>query len=185
MTYNVGVLLGSLASTSINRKFYNALNRLSSQHGLKFTEIPTGNLPLFNSDFEADYPQVGRDLKKSVEDSDAILIVSPEYNRSIPGTLKNALDWTSRPWGQNSFNDKPTAVTGASPGNLGTARGQRAIREVLAFLNAPTMMQPEVYLHFTPGLIEDDGTINDESTEAFLNGFLESFAEFIKKVLGR
>ena len=101
-TYNVGYLIGSLAKESINRKLANALFKLAPEQ-LKFKEIPFADLPLYSYDYDADFPQVGRDFKQAIESSDAILIVTPEYNRSIPGALKNALDWASRPWGKNSF----------------------------------------------------------------------------------
>ena len=115
--YKVGYFVGSLSSTSINRVLTRALLRLAP-HDLAFTEIPIGNLPLYSPDFDADYPAEPRALKEAVGGSDAVLFVTPEYNRSIPGALKNAIDWASRPWGQNSFDHMPAAVIGASPGEV-------------------------------------------------------------------
>src|SRR5690606_18701132 len=114
---------------------------------------------LYSYDFDADYPRVARDFKGAISDSDAILFVSPEYNRSIPGALKNAIDWASRPYGSNAFTRKPTAVIGASPGSIGTAIAQQHLKGVLAFCNAPLMNSPEAYIQFTPGLVTDDGEV--------------------------
>jgi chromate reductase len=112
-TYTVGYIVGSLSSTSINRILAKALIRLAPDD-LSFVEIPIGNLPLYRQDYDADYPPEGRALKEAIAAADAILFVTPEYNRSIPGALKNAIDWASRPWGQNSFDHMPAAVIGAS-----------------------------------------------------------------------
>jgi len=182
MTYNVGYLVGSLSTQSINRALAHALTRLAPDN-LELTEIRIGDLPLYNRDLDADYPQVALDFKRAVESSDALLFVTPEYNRDIPGALKNAIDWGSRPWGQNSFARKPTAMIGASPGKIGTAVAQQNLRSILSFCNAPQMNAPEAYLQVTPGLITPDGEVTDESTEAFLRDFISSFATFIERVL--
>ncbi len=179
--YNVGYLIGSLSSNSINRKLALALTKLAPDH-LEFSEIPFRDLPLYSPDYDADYPPVARSFKKAVADSDAILFVTPEYNRSIPGGLKNALDWASRPYGQNAFTRKPTAVIGASPGAIGTAVAQQSLRGVLAFSNAPQMNSPEAYIHFTPGLITDDGEVTVDSTAEFLRNYMNEFALFIQRV---
>src|SRR5690606_34644634 len=112
-------------------------------------------------------PAEARDFKAAIKGSDAILIVTPEYNRSIPGGLKNAIDWASRPYGSNAFARKPCAVIGTSPGAIGTAVAQQSLRSVLGFLNAPQMNTVEGYIQFTPNLITDDGEVTVESTEAF------------------
>ena len=121
-TYKVGYFVGSLSSTSINRELSKALIRLAPED-LEFTEIPIGNLPLYSPDYDENFPPEASALKEAIAGSDAILFVTPEYNRSIPGALKNAIDWASRPWGQNSFDQMPAAVIGASVGQLGTAIG--------------------------------------------------------------
>jgi chromate reductase len=113
-TYDVGYFVGSLSSTSINRILSRALIRLAPEE-LRFTEIPIGNLPLYSPDHDSDFPPEARALKEAISGSDAVLFVTPEYNRSIPGALKNAIDWASRPWGQNSFHHIPAGVIGASP----------------------------------------------------------------------
>jgi len=113
---------------------------------------------------------------------DAVLFVTPEYNRSIPGGLKNAIDWASRPYGQNSFTRKPSAVIGTSPGSIGTAVAQQHLRSVLGFCNSPQMNAPEAYIQFKPGLIDDDGNITNESTAEFLRKYMTEFYHFIERV---
>ena len=113
---------------------------------------------------------------------DAVLFVTPEYNRGIPGCLKNAIDWASRPHGTNSFAHKPSAVIGASPGKIGTAVGQQSLRNVLSFCNSPLMEAPEAYIQFTPGLITEAGEVTDKGTEQFLRDFIEAFEVFVARV---
>jgi chromate reductase len=181
-TYDVGYFVGSLSSTSINRILSRALIRLAPKD-LSFTEIPIGNLPLYNPDSDADYPPEPRALKEAIARSQAVLFVTPEYNRSIPGALKNAIDWASRPWGQNSFHHIPAAVIGASPGQIGTALAQQSLRGVLSFCNARQMTAPEAYVTFRPGLFTDDGEVTDEATADFLSGFMQEFRDHIERVL--
>ena len=145
-------------------------------------EIPFADLPLYSYDHDADFPAVARALKDAIASVDAVLFVTPEYNRSIPGGLKNAIDWASRPWGQNSFARKPSAVIGASPGKIGTAVAQQNLRSILSFCNSPQMNAPEAYIQFTPGLINDDGEVTDETTEQFLRDFMEQFEQFMERV---
>ena len=117
-----------------------------------FTEIPIKDLPLYSYDYDADFPPAGLALKKSIAESDGLLFISPEYNRSIPGALKNAIDWGSRPWGTNSFARKPTGIIGASVGAIGTAVMQSSMRSVLSFLDAPQLNSPEAYINFKPSV---------------------------------
>ncbi len=182
MSYQVGYFVGSLSSTSINRVLSRALVRLAPDD-LEFTEIAIGNLPLYSPDFDDSYPPEARALKDAIAASDAVLFVTPEYNRSIPGALKNAIDWASRPWGQNSFHHMPAAVIGASIGEIGTALGQQSLRAVLSFCNARQMTAPEAYIHFRPGVFTDDGEVTDESTAAFLADFMEEFRIHTERVL--
>ncbi|MBD9627091.1 NAD(P)H-dependent oxidoreductase [Ensifer sp. ENS06] len=181
-THKVGYLIGSLAKDSINRKLARALVRLAPAH-LEMTEISFRELPLYSHDYDADFPPVARALKEELAGVDAILFVTPEYNRSIPGGLKNAIDWASRPYGKNSFTRKPSAVIGTSPGSIGTAVAQQGLRSVLSFCNSPQMNAPEAYIQFTPGLISDDGEVTVQTTEQFLRGYMEEFAAFIARVL--
>jgi chromate reductase len=181
-TYRVGYFIGSLSSTSINRILSRALIRLAPQD-LELTEIPIDNLPLYSPDFDSDYPAEARGLKDAISASDAILFVTPEYNRSIPGALKNAIDWASRPWGQNSFHHLPAAVIGASMGQIGTALAQQSLRAVLSFCNARQMTAPEAYIQFKPGLFTDTGEVTDESTAQFLADFMQEFRDHVERVL--
>jgi chromate reductase len=180
--YSLGYIVGSLSTESINRRLANALMRLSPKH-LKFVDIPIRDLPLYNRDFDTNYPPAGRALKDAIAAVDAVLFVTPEYNRGIPGGLKNAIDWASRPHGTNSFAHKPSAVIGASPGKIGTAVGQQSLRNVLSFCNSPLMEAPEAYIQFTPGLITEAGEVTDKGTEQFLREFIEAFEVFVDRVL--
>jgi chromate reductase len=181
-THKIGYFVGSLASGSINRTLSKALIKLAPGD-LEFTEIPIKDLPLYSYDYDADFPPEGRALKEAIEGSDGILFVSPEYNRSIPGALKNAIDWGSRPWGTNSFARKPTGIIGASPGSIGTAVMQSSMRAVLSFLDAPQLNAPEAYVKFSPDVFGSEGEVNDESTEAFLRHYMEEYCAFVQRVL--
>lgn len=181
-SYKVGYMVGSLATESINRKLSLALIRLAPS-SLEFEEIPIGELPLYSRDYDPDYPPQGRALKDAIGCVDAVLFVTPEYNRDIPGALKNAIDWASRPWGTNSFSRKPSAVIGASTGKIGTAVAQQNLRSILSFCNSPQMNAPEAYIQFTPGLITDQGEVTSETTEQFLRDFVNEFEQFIVRVL--
>jgi chromate reductase len=181
-TYQVGYFVGSLSSSSINRILANALIRLAPDE-LAFAEIPIRDLPLYSPDFDTDYPPEALALKDAIRGSDAVLFVTPEYNRSIPGALKNAIDWASRPWGQNSFDHIPAAVIGASPGYIGTALAQQSLRGVLSFCNARQMTAPEAYIKFSPEAFAPDGEVLDEATAAFLQNYMAEFAMHVQRVL--
>ena len=181
-TYKVGYLIGSLATQSINRKLAKALIRLAPA-GLEFNEISFKDMPLYSYDYDDDYPPVARAFKEEITASDAILFVTPEYNRSIPGGLKNAIDWASRPYGTNAFTRKPSAVIGTSPGAIGTAVAQQSLRSVLSFCNSPQMNAPEAYIQFKPGMITDEGEVTVPETETFLRDFMSAFHVFIGRVL--
>lgn len=181
-TYNIGYIVGSLSSTSINRTLSSALIKLAPEN-LTFTEIPIRSLPLYSQDYDADYPPEGTALKQAIKSADGILIVSPEYNRSIPGSLKNAIDWASRPKGTNSFARKPTGVIGASTGAIGTAVMQSHMRGVLSFLNAPQLHSPEVYLTFKPEFFKAEGTITNDSLRKFLEHYMHEYCAFVQRVL--
>jgi chromate reductase len=180
-TYQVGYLVGSLATKSINRLLAKALVRLAPPQ-LKMTEIAFRELPIYSYDYDVDFPPAARAFKDAISRVDGVLFVTPEYNRSIPGGLKNAIDWASRPYGQNSFARKPSAVIGTSPGAIGTAIAQQQLRSVLSFCNSPQMNAPEAYIQFKPGLISDDGEVTDESSGAFLRQYMEDLHAFIVRV---
>ena len=182
MAYKVGYFVGSLSSTSVNRELSQALIRLAPED-LEFTEVPIRNLPLYSPDYDPNYPPEAVALKDAIHRSQAILFVTPEYNRSIPGALKNAIDWASRPWGQNAFDHVPTAVIGASIGQIGTALAQQSLRGVLSFCNARQMTAPEAYIRYTTELFPGNGEVSDETTVAFLTNFMAEFRDHIARVL--
>jgi chromate reductase, NAD(P)H dehydrogenase (quinone) len=180
-TYKVGYFIGSLAKASINRKLCQALVRLAPKE-LEMSEIPFKDLPLYSYDYDADFPAPARAFKDALARVEAVLFITPEYNRSIPGGLKNAIDWASRPYGKNSFTRKPSAVIGTSPGAIGTAIAQQHLRSLLGYCNSPQMNAPEAYIQFTPGLITDDGQVTNEKTEEFLRNYISQFHAFIMRV---
>lgn len=179
--YTVGYFVGSLAKNSINRKLALALTKIAPDD-LVMREIPIGNLPLYSYDYDKEYPPEGKALKEAIAKVDAVLFVTPEYNRSIPGALKNAIDWASRPWGHNSFARKPSGIVGTSPGKIGTAVAQQHLRSIMAFCNSPLMNSIEAYIQFTPGLVNDNGEITDDSTAEFLQNYMREFRGFIERV---
>jgi chromate reductase, NAD(P)H dehydrogenase (quinone) len=179
--YKVGYFVGSLAKESINRKLAGALVKLAPRE-LEFQEITFADLPPYSYDYDADFPASARTLKDSLAAVDAVLFVTPEYNRSIPGGLKNAIDWASRPWGKNSFTRKPSAVIGTSPGKIGTAVGQQHLRSILSFCNSPQMNSPEAYIQYTDGMIDSAGEVTDESTREFLRAYMLELQGFITRV---
>ena len=182
MAYRVGYLIGSLSSTSINRVLASALIRVAPDD-LEFVEIPIRDLPLYSPDYDGGFPESAVAFKEALADVQAVLFVTPEYNRSIPGGLKNAIDWASRPREDNSFNHMPAAVIGASPGALGTALAQQSLRGVLSFCNARQMTAPEGYVKFDPAVFLPDGQITNPGTEAFLRAFMTEFRDHVQRVL--
>jgi chromate reductase len=179
--YKIGYLVGSLATKSINRLLAKALVKLAPPE-VQMTEISFKDLPLYSYDYDANYPAVATEFKNAIAAVDAVLFVTPEYNRSIPGGLKNAIDWASRPYGKNAFTRKPSAFIGTSPGKIGTAIAQQHLRSILAFCNSPQMNSIEAYIQFEPGLISEDGEVNDETTQQFLKNYMTEFHGFIARV---
>lgn len=178
----VAVFVGSLRKDSFNRCLARAVEKLAPAE-FKFEFVRIDDLPLYSQDMDADYPPVGLRLKKDLESADALLFATPEYNRSIPGVLKNAIDIASRPWGKNSFSGKPGAVIGASLGAPGACMAQQHLRNILAYLDVPTLGQPEVFIHFTKDLISSDGKINNPGTEKFLQDFVNRYVGWVKRFL--
>lgn len=181
MTRTIGYIVGSISSTSINRRLSRVLANLAPE-GTELVEIPIKDLPFYSSDFDGDFPQVALDYKKAIADVDGVIIITPEYSRSIPGVLKNALDWSTRPYGDMSFFGKPTAVIGASGSGVATAAAQQHLRAILGHFSAVTMGQPEGFIQDRPGLFTDEGQVTDDSTAGFLVGYLEAFNALISRV---
>jgi chromate reductase len=178
----IAVLIGSLRKDSYNRRLALAIEKLAPA-GFSFSHVRLDDLPLYNQDFDDSYPAPASRLKSDIEAADALLFVTPEYNRSIPGVLKNALDIGSRPWGTNSFAGKPGAVIGISVGAAGTALAQQHLRNVLAYLDVAMLGQPEVFVQFKDELIAPDGNIGNDSTRAFLQGFVDRYTNWVERIL--
>lgn len=181
--YKVAVLVGSLRKQSINRKLAQALEKLAGDKA-DFQYLEIGDIPLYDQDRDGDYPAQGTRLKQQIRAADAVLFVTPEYNRSIPGVLKNAIDTASRPYGDSAFAGKPAALIGASVGAIGTALAQQHLRNVLSYLNLAVLPQPEAFIHFSDGLVADDGSVANEGTRKFLQGFVDAFIAWIGKQKG-
>ena len=181
-TFKIGYFVGSLARGSINRTLANALIKLAPED-LEFTEIPIRDLPLYSYDYDADFPPAGRALKEAIEGSDGILFVSPEYNRSIPGALKNAIDWGSRPWGTNSFARKPTGIIGASPGSIGTAVMQSSMRGRPQLPRRAPAQCARGLCEVQSGRLRRRRTVTDEGTADFLRHYMEEYGAFVERVL--
>lgn len=177
--YNIALVVGSLRRDSLNRKLANALVRLAPAE-FTFKPLEINDLPLYDQDDDAHQaPSVLR-LKDELSQAQGLLFVTPEYNRSIPGVLKNAIDHGSRPYGKNSWAGKPAGVLGASIGAIGTALAQQHLRNVLAYLDAPTMGQPEVFLQIKDGFFDEDGNVNAGSRD-FLQTWMNRYVEWVKK----
>jgi chromate reductase len=175
---NIAVIIGSLRSDSFNAKLANALTKIAPQD-FTFTNVEIGDLPLYNQDDDRNQsPQVKR-LKAVISGADGLLFVTPEYNRSIPGVLKNAIDHASRPYGQSAWAGRPAGVVGISVGAIGTALAQHHLRNILAYLDVPTLGQPEAFLQMKDGLFESDGSIGAASNQ-FLQGWMDRYAEWVK-----
>lgn len=177
--YQIGVIVGSLRKDSFNRKLAQAIEKLApSEFSFKFIEI--GDLPHYNQDDDANPSAQTKRLKADISASQGILFVTPEYNRSMPGVLKNALDHASRPYGQNAFAGKPAGVIGISIGATGTAMSQQHLRNVLAYLDMPTLCQPEAFIQMKEGLFDELGNIG-EASKAFIQKWVDQFATWVKK----
>lgn len=180
MTRKIGTVIGSLRRESINRKLAGALQKLAPT-GLEFEELDIGALPHYNQDLEKDPPAAVREFRAQLARLDGFMFVSPEYNRSEPGVVKNALDWGSRPPGQSGWSGKPALLAGASGGVISTAAAQVHLRAVLSSMNIYAMGHPEVYIRFRDGLVDADHRVTDESTEKFLQQVMERFGEWLER----
>jgi chromate reductase len=180
MSYRIAVVVGSLRRDSFNRQLAGALAKLAPQ-GMEFTPVRIDDLPLYNQDDDANQAETVRRLKSEIAAAQGVLFVTPEYNRSVPGVLKNAIDNASRPYGQSAWAGKPAAVLGMSVGAIGTALAQQHLRNTLAYLDMPTLGQPEVFLQHKPEFFDASGAIANDSTKQFLQKFIERFAQFVKE----
>ena len=177
--YKVAVVVGSLRKESFNRKLALALDKLKHDN-LQLLITKIDDVPLYNQDLDTDLPSAVVRLKNDIKTADAVLFVTPEYNRSIPGVLKNIIDWGTRPFGQNCWTGKPTGIIGTSPGVIGTAVAQSHLRSILTAISVPLLGSPEVYLVHKEELIDKDFNITNPDTAKFLNGYLERFNDWIK-----
>jgi chromate reductase len=178
----VAVLVGSLRKASFNRKMALALEKLAPA-GLKLDIVEIRDLALYDEDLEAAPPQPWLDFRQQVRERDAVLFVTPEYNRSVPGGLKNAIDVGSRPYGKSVWSRKPCAVVSVSPGAIGGFGANHHLRQSLVFLDMPVLQQPEAYIGGAASLFAEDGSIANEGTKKFATGLMEAFAAMIERVL--
>jgi chromate reductase, NAD(P)H dehydrogenase (quinone) len=177
----IAVIVGSLRKDSFNRKLATAIERLAPAD-FQFTQLRIDDLPLYNQDDDGQQAASVLRLKGELKAAQGLLFVTPEYNRSIPGVLKNALDHASRPYGQSAWGGKPAGVIGASVGAIGTALAQQHLRNVLAYLDVPTLGQPEGFIHAKEGLFDADGNVG-EGSKKFLQGWVDAYAAWVKKHL--
>jgi|SRR3954462_11269867 chromate reductase len=183
MPKHIGYLVGSLRKESWNRKLATALLRLGPAE-FNFKELRIGDLPLYNQDDDrSQAPEVQR-LKTELRGVDAVMFVTPEYNRSVPGVLKNALDHASRPYGQSAWAGKPAGIVGASIGAVGSAVAQLHLRTILAYLDMPTLGQPEAYIQVKDGFFDEAGNIANPETRKFLHGWMDKYAAWVKRLTG-
>lgn len=178
-SYNIAVIIGSLRRDSINRKLAAAIMKLAPPE-FSFKQLEIGNLPLYNQDNDSNPAASVSRLKNEIRTAAGLLFVTPEYNRSIPGVLKNALDNASRPYGQSAWAGKPAGVIGASIGTIGSALAQQHLRNILAYLDVPTLGQPEAFVHVKDGFFDEAGNIASAGTGKFLQEWMDRYVAWIK-----
>lgn len=176
--YNIAVIVGSIRKDSFNKKLANALEKLFPAD-FSFTRVRIDDLPPYNQDDDANQAASVLRLKGEIKAAQGLMFVTPEYNRSIPGVLKNAIDHASRPYGQSAWDGKAAGVIGTSVGPIGTALSQQHLRNILAYLNAPTLGQPEAFIHNKEGLYNADGSIG-EASRKFLQGWVDAYVAWVK-----
>ena len=177
--YKIAVIVGSIRKDSFNQKLADALAKLAPPE-FSFSKVRIDDLPLYNQDDDNQPAASVTRLRKEVVAADGLLFLTPEYNRSIPGVLKNAIDHASRPWGQSVWGGKPAGVLGISVGAIGTALAQQHLRNILAYLDVPTLGQPEVFLQAKDGLFDTEGNIGADS-RAFLQGWVDRYVTWVKR----
>ena len=177
--YQIAVVVGSLRKDSFNRKLANAIVKLAPPE-FSFQQVQIGDLPLYNQDDDANQAESVKRLKNEIKNAQGILFVTPEYNRSIPGVLKNAIDHASRPYGQSAWTGKPAGILGVSTGVIGTAVAQQHLRNILAALNVPTLCQPEAFIQVKDGLFDEAGNIGADSIK-FMQNWMDKYVAWVKK----
>ncbi|HEY9279595.1 MAG TPA: NAD(P)H-dependent oxidoreductase [Eoetvoesiella sp.] len=180
--YQIALVVGSLRRDSFNKKLANAIVKLAPPE-FSFKHLQIGDLPLYNQDDDDNQADSVKRIKSEILASQGLLFVTAEYNRSMPGVLKNAIDHASRPYGQNAWAGKPAGVLGVSVGAIGTALSQQHLRNVLAYLDAPAMGQPEAFIQAKEGLFDDAGNIGPDSKQ-FLQGWMDKYVAWVKKHAG-
>lgn len=175
---NVAVLVGSLRAGSFNRRAAHALAAVAPD-GMRLEIVEIGQLPLYNQDLDETPPRPWLSFREQIRNADAVLFVTPEYNRSVPGVLKNAIDVGSRPYGQSAWNGKPGAVMSVSPGAIGGFGANHHLRQSMVFLNVPMMQQAEAYIGGAANLFDEHGALVNESTRTFFANFMNAFAKWI------
>ncbi len=184
MPQKIAVMVGSLRQGSMNLKLAKALIKLAGDK-VEATFVDISQLPLFNEELEGNVPAAVTTMRESIKAADGLLIVTPEYNRSVTGVLKNAIDWASRPYGQSAFAGKPAAIAGAAPGTIGTACAQQHLISILKHLDVRIMGAPELYLQFKPDMIDADGNVANDDTRKFLQGYAEKMVGWVGKQAGK
>ncbi len=179
-TKKILTVVGGISKDSLNQKLFKAVKELAPKD-FELVSTDLSKLPFFSQDIENDPPEVVRNWKNQIKEANAVLFITPEYNRSIPGVLKNAIDWGSRPYGQNLWNGKPGGVMGASVGNIGTFGAQHHLRQVCAYLNIDVMGQPEFYFNGSKAF-SDQGQLTDESTKKFISEYWAAYKGHLQKL---
>jgi chromate reductase len=183
MAIQIAVLVGSLRRESFNRRLAHAVAKLAPAE-FSFKELKIDDLPLYNQDDDANQAAPVKRLKSEIQASQGVIFVTPEYNRSLPGVIKNAIDHASRPYGQNAWAGKPAGIIGASIGSIGTAVAQQHLRGVLGYLDVPTMGQPEVFLRVNDKFFDAAGDIADADKKKFLQGWMTKYAAWVQRFAG-
>jgi chromate reductase len=182
--YRIAVVIGSLRRDSYNRKLANAVKKLAPEE-FSFHALRIDDLPLYNQDDDGNQAEQVKRLKSEITGAQGLMFVTPEYNRSISGVLKNAIDHASRPYGQSAWTGKPAGVIGTSPGAPGTSMAQQHLRNILAYLDVPTLGQPEVFIQVRDGLFDGSGDIADPETKQFLQGWMDRYTAWVKRFATR
>lgn len=177
--YQIAVIVGSLRKESFNRQLADAIVKLAPDE-FSFKQSEIGDLPLYNQDDDANPADTVKRFKSEIVAAQGLLFVTPEYNRSVPGVLKNAIDHASRPYGESVWKDKPAGILGVSIGAIGTALAQQHLRNMLAYLDVPTLGQPEAFIHANDTLFDDSGNIGAQSKE-FLQGWMDQYVAWVKR----